>query len=347
MKKNMIALAVAAAMVPGFAAAEGATVSGFVEVSYTNSSDLKDTADAKTSAFGANGEIDVRNTMGDVTVGLDVDMDLAVGGGSAELEQAFFAWNAGAATIIGGVINNPIGLDAEDKPDMVMNTHSAVYDALDSQTALGGNNIAGLAAAFGAGPATVTLALLNDIGHNTDDNGDDTHSIAAVVNMSPIDGLDLELGHVTQEHDGVTVTGVTADDANYKLADGTNVIAGVGNVTNFNAAYTMGQFSASLDYLMPSEVIDSVYDITLGFQANDKLGVALRISELAYADDADVDGVSSSLDGAVYDASAAALNVNYKIADNLKVAAELYTSETDAPGDEGKDKATIKFVATF
>lgn len=339
MNKKMIALAVAAAMVPGFAAAEGATVSGFVDIIYTG--------DGNTDSFSADGEIDVRSTMGDVTVGLDVDVDLANSAGDAELEQAFFAWNTGPATIIGGVINNPIGLDAEDAPDMAMTSHSMVYNALDSQTVLGGNNIAGLAAAFSAGPATITAALLNDIQHASDDSGDDTHSLALVVNMSPIDGLDLELGHVSQERDGVTVTGVTAGDANYKLADGTNVIAGVGNVTNFNAAYTMGQFSASLDYLMPSEVIDSVYDITLGFQANDKLGLGLRFGELSYASTADVDGVSSDISSAVYDQSTTTLYASYSIADNLSAALEYKSSESDMPGSKTDDSATLELIATF
>ena len=337
MNKKMIALAVAAVMAPGFAAAEGASVSGFVDIIYTS--------DDNAEAFGADGEIDVRNTMGDVTVGLDVDFDLANSAGDAELEQAFFAWAAGPATVIGGVINNPIGLDAEDAPDMAMTSHSAVYGALDSQTVLSGNNIAGLAVAFAAGPATITAALLNDIQHADDDNGDDTHSMAVVVNMSPIEGLDLELGHVSQERDGIT-TGATSGN-NWKLANGTDIIAGVGNVTNINAAYSMGQFSASLDYLMPSEVIDSVYDINFGYQVNDAIGLGLRISELAYAGTADVNGTSTDISALVYDESSTTLYASYSISDNLSAAVEYKSSETDMPGSNTDDSGTIELIATF
>ncbi len=170
MKKNLIALAVAAVMAPGFAAAEGASISGFADITHTSNSDVDQ------SVFNANGEIDVRNTMGSVTVGVDVDLflhgdnyDAAVADNdSATLEQAFFAWKAtDAVTVIGGVFNNPIGWDAEDAPDMDMTSHTLSYNALDAATDLYGNNLAGVAAAFAAGPATITAAVLNDMATRT------------------------------------------------------------------------------------------------------------------------------------------------------------------------------------
>ena len=350
MKKNMIALAVAAAMIPGFAAAEGATVSGYADITFKSTNDTSYGNSGVKNIFGAAAEINVRNTVGDVTVGADADIGVATNNtnSSAQLEQAFFAWNAGPATIIGGVFNNPIGLDAEDSTDMVMVSHSAVYDALNSQTVLHGNNIAGVAAAFAAGPATITAALLNDLQHARDDSNNDTLSVALVANMSPMEGLDLELSHVTQESDGVT-TGATGDAHNYTTnKTGLDVNAGVGNVTNFNAAFTMGQVSASLDYLMPSEVVDSVYDLTLGFQANDALGVAVRFSETAYADKATINGAANQdLSAHLADTSSITLQASYKIADNLKLKLEHKADETDVAGSEDTSMTTAKFIATF
>lgn len=321
MKKNLIALAVAAAMVPGFAAAEGASVSGFADITYTNDDD--------TSVFNANGEIDVRNTMGAVTVGVDVDVylhgtayDAAVANNdSATLEQAFFAWKAtDAVTVIGGVFNNPIGWDAEDAPDMDMTSHTLSYNALDDQTDLYGNNLAGVAAAFAVGPATITAAVLNDIGHKDSDGNPsvDDHSFAVVANFAAMEGLDIEAGYVTQ-----------ADDNGLHGTPNTNGL-GVGNVADVNATFKQGPLTVKFDYFMPSEVIDSIIGIYGRYNINEQVGVAARY-EVSSPDTGD-------------DTTAATLYASYALADNLSVAAE-WRSEDDGTNDD--DAATLEFIAKF
>ncbi|MEW5754680.1 MAG: hypothetical protein AB1810_00100 [Pseudomonadota bacterium] len=341
MKKNLIALAVAAAMAPGFAAAEGVSVSGFADITHTTSSD------ADLSVFLANGEIDLRNTMGAVSVGLDVDVAIAGNGGAslgwivdgagpadgAVIEQAFFAWKAtDAVTVIGGVFNNPIGWDAEDAPDMDMVSHTLSYEALDNQTALYGNNLAGVAAAFAAGPATITAAVVNDIGlKDSDANLSlEDHSFAVVANFAAMEGLDIEVGYVTQADD----TGVTIDD-NGTPGDPTDDFVsnlGVGNVADVNATFKQGPLTVKADFMMPSEAVDNIIGLYGRYDINDQVGVAARYEVQSY----DASGVD--------DDTVTTLYANYKLADNLNVAAEWYSFDD---GSDTTDAITLKFLAKF
>ncbi len=210
MKKKLIALAVAAAMAPALAAAEGASVSGYTDITWTHDND--------TNLFWATAEIDFRNTAGDVTVGLDLDVDAVTG--ALDVEQAFFAWGAAEnVTVIAGKFNNPIGMDAEDSLDQPTTETGLIYRTLDAATGLHtGNNVSGLAVAYNAGVATVTVGLLNEItgGGNVGGNGD--NSIALVVNASPVEGLDLEFGYVTMDNN--TGLGDSAWDLNVSFNTG-------------------------------------------------------------------------------------------------------------------------------
>jgi len=307
MNKKLIALAVAGVISGYGAAANAAEVSGFAVVDYVLTDDsgapvAPATTNAKESKFGAQGEIDFTATPADgVTVRMDVDLDLTAGSG--QLEQAFFAWSATeSVTVIGGVFNNPIGYEAEDKPDMAFNNHGAVYDVLDGQTALDGDNVAGIAVAGAVGPVTLTGAFLNDIS-----GADEENSIAFIANYSPMEGLDLEVGLVTQD-------------------------AAAEGVTNFNVVYTgVENLEVGLDYLTADELVDSAYDIWAGYNFGAGFGVNVRISETE--------------DAAANTTEMTAFNVSYKVASNLK--AVLEAQSTDVSGGDSSDLTTLKFVATF
>jgi len=315
MKKNLIALAVAAAVAPGFAAAEGASVSGFA--------DIKLMIDNDKNYFLANGEVDFRNTQGAVTVGVDADLALAGNDGvnaelsgphdSAAIEQAFFAWGAVEnLTILGGVFNNPIGLESEDVTGLHTASHGQIYGILDGQTALYGNNIAGLAAAYNAGPATITAAVLNDLGHTDLEEV----SLALVVNFMAMEGLDLELGYVTQEDEDSAGNVVTA-----------------GNVVDFNATFTaVENLYVGFEYLAADNVVDSAIGLTGSYMIMDGLDASLRYDVVSYeADNTD-------------DTTSTTVAVGYKIADNLKAKVE-WTSFDN--GDDTDDSGQVKFIATF
>lgn len=314
MKKSVLSLAIAAVMAPGFAAA--ADVSGFADIGYTISNDANTAAEG---VFAANGEVDFSaSPAGGVTVRVDADLNIATNDGnnasgsvggvadSGVIEQAFFAWGVTeGVTVIGGVFNNPIGYEAEDAADMRFISHGQIYDTLNNQTALHGDNVAGLAAAAKVGPATVTVAYLDDIGLVADEN-----SMALVVNYSPIKGLDLEAGMVTQSDKGTT-----------------NAVAGTsaGDVTNFNVVYSPEQvagLSVGLDYLDADALTDAQMDIWASYDFGNA-GVAVRQSD---------DGTNSDI----------AFALSYKVAANLAATVEVQSNDV-----ANTDATLLRLVAKF
>ncbi len=312
MKKNVIAMAVAAAMVPGFAAADNSKVSGFADIYYTNDSDND------ISVFTANAEVDFASKLSDiVSVRADVDLSLSGNNGisvasttggpqdGVAIEQAFFAAGiAEGVTLIGGVFNNPVGWEAEDVTDRYAITATKNYEVLDGQTALWGNNIAGVAVAGDLGPVTVTGAVLNDIGLAALDK----HSMALVVNATPVAGLDVELGYVTQE-------------------------ASAGNVTNLNATYKNAGLTLGLEYMTAEELLDTGITAMVNYMFTPAVGATVQYS---------------SLDGAIAGNNAdTRLSVAglWNIADNLSVLAE-YNTDDDGDGVDA-DAINLEFIAKF
>lgn len=310
MKKKILPLAIAAAMAPGFAAA--ADVSGFADIVYTIADDQ---AAATTSPspsegkFGASGEVDFIASPADgVTVRIDVDLDLTPGtSGSADLEQAFFAWNASeGVTVLGGVFNNPVGMECGDAPCMWGTNGGVVGNILNHQTALDGNNVAGLAVAGAVGPATVTFGFLNDLQH-----ADEENSIALVVNATPIDGLDLELGFASQADAATHTTQATG-------------LTTAEDVVDFNISYAIPGvegLSVALDYLAPGKVIDSAHELMINY-GMDAWGVGLRLEEVSY------EATGSQ------DTERMTIHASYQIASNLVAILEVadgdYNQSTDA-----------------
>jgi len=359
MKKKLLPLAIAAIMAPGFAAA--ADVSGFTDIIYTIADDsskqaapLKNTSEGK---FNANAEVDFSASPADgVTVRVDLDLGLPAlntkpGGGAADsgdVEQAFFAWGVTeGVTVIGGVFNNPIGYEAEDAPDMDFTSHGAVYTALDSQTALPGDNIAGLAVAGAVGPTTVTAALLNDIGETNEEN-----SLAVVVNYSPMAGLDMEFGLVTQKENGSSTVVPTTGSAN---------ALSVGDATNFNIVYMPAQVAGltiGLDYLTADTVVDSASDIWVGYDFGNGFGAKFRASDISY-NSADVTNIVANVGGAAATAALTAANMagadqdstsiylSYQAASNLSAALEFRTDSVATPGVADTDTTLLELIATF
>ncbi|HHH48905.1 MAG TPA: porin [Gammaproteobacteria bacterium] len=329
MKKNLITLAVAAALASPLAiqAADSASVSGFANIDYTSYGD----GGTGSNAFGADAEVDVQATKGSVTVRADLDFNLLDSGTTgASLEQAFFAWGAvEGVTVIGGVFNNPIGQEAVDFPDIEFNSHSIVYNILDHQTALNGNNIAGVAVAGGTEMFTGTLAVLNDIGGATDNKGSTENSIAAVLNVNPMEGLALELGYVTQDDTIDPVAGI------YRA----------GNVLDVNAQYGIAGLTVGLDYLMADEIVDNAYNVWGSYAINDKFAVKARYEAVSF----DITGSDTITKYSLYG--------SYAIADNLSTALEY--SQGDRGNTVGNttidvvtqviDDSTInlKFIGTF
>jgi hypothetical protein len=294
-------------------AADDAAVSGFI--------DIIGNTDAG-AVFAAEGELDASKKMGAVTVRVDADVNLAINGGSSatggdsgRLEQAYFAWGASeGVTVLGGLFNNPIGQELEDAPDMDFTSHGVNYNILDGQTVLYGNNVAGIAAAGALGPATVTVALIDDLGLATNSKGEGKLSTAAVVNFSPMKGLDLELGYVTQDSQAE-------------------------NVVDFNGKYSAGALTVGLDYLAADAAVDSATNLWLGFDVNDKVNVKARYESVAF----EAAGVDDSTRTTVY--------LSYVINDNLSAALENSSGDNASAeavsGIVDDSVTTVEFIGTF
>jgi hypothetical protein len=315
MKKTLCALTVATILAAPLAvqAADDTSVNGFI--------DIIGNTDAG-AVFAAEGELDASKKMGAVTVRVDADVNLAINGGSSatggdsgRLEQAYFAWGATeAVTVLGGLFNNPIGQELEDAPDMDFTSHSVNYNILDGQTVLYGNNVAGIAAAGAVGPATVTIALIDDLGLATNSKGEGKLSTAAVVNFSPMKNLDLELGYVTQDGQAE-------------------------NVVDFNGKYSAGALTVGLDYLAADAAVDSATNLWLGFDVNDKVNVKARYESVAF----EAAGVDDSTRTTVY--------LSYVINDNLSAALENSSGDNASAeavsGIVDDSVTTVEFIGTF
>jgi len=344
MNKKLIALAVAG-VISGYGTAvnAAATVSGFADLGYYLADETKDDSrtaavlaggpankNAQDSTFYGNGEIDVVTTVGAVTTRLDVNLDTTTTGTSGSLEQAFFAWDMGAVTLIGGVFNNPMGADVEDKPEMEFNSNSVVYKILDNQTAGNrGNNLEGVALTGMLGPVTLTGAFLDDIGAAAEEN-----SLALVANYTPMAGLDLELGLITQDDQMNTATPSMATTA--------------GDVIDFNVTYSTHGATVGLDYLSASNIIDSAYTLWLGYDFG-KFKAKIRTENVSF----DAAGSADHEVNTIYG--------SYKAADNLSIAlevrdadrsvtagtaAKLYNNDAVTGVGQGTT-TTLKFTATF
>jgi len=309
MKRALIALAVISTL-PAVAWADSPNVSGFADITYNK--------DSKLSLFKANAEVDVKAKTGDHTsVRLDTDLALAGNGGvnagvdgpkdSAAIEQAYFAFTGiEKLTVIGGVFNNPIGWEGQDAPDLFQASHGQIYGILDGQTALYGNNIAGVALAGAVGPVTLTGAVLNDLGHSDLEK----NSFAIVANLEAMKGLDFELGYVTQDN-----------------AKKTNA----GNVLDVNATYKIQGFTVGAEFLTADKIVDTAMGVTANYRYNDKFGATIRF-----------DNVSFEAAGAK-DSTGITVAGSYSLDKNLDVRAEYKQVDAGSTDKSGVLQFVAKF----
>lgn len=282
MNKKLLAVAVAGAFAASGAAfagdkhhggdhGPGAKVNGHIFSTFTLTDDFGGDPNESEKKFHTDAELNIKAMVAE-GVYARVDLDYGLGGdtdGGDGIEQAYGAWKINDMVKVQiGRFNSPLGIEAHDQADLNhFITHGQVRHALNDATALtggtDGNNIEGVAAHLMAGPAKITLGLLNDIGDVPEEN-----SILLNISGSPIEGLDLSLGTITQD-----------DDDNG------------GDLINFNAAYSLAAsdmpIKVWLDYLTAAEIVDSVISIggSVGFSHG--FGVALRYDVTSYANDTD------------------------------------------------------------
>jgi len=338
-KKNRIAITVAIMLAaPGLASADNAKVNGFIDIIYKIQDDpANGTGPNNTNPniykFGADGGVGFSSAPAEnVTVRMDAKLNLGLGstttdnfgdtvaldGNGANIEQAFVTWGLlKGITVLGGVFNNPIGQDAEDAPNMNFTSHTAVYHILDNQTALIGNNLAGVTAAGTVDQTNLTFGFLNDLAHANEKN-----SMLFLMSGAPLKNLKMELGYLTQ-------------------------YTGAGNMWDLNGTYGIGGFTLGLDYLSPNNIVNSAYNVWGGYDFGNGIGAKLRYDSVSWASDAKLEDVTSFTYYVSYQAAknlAIALETSNGYNRNLDAAA---TRSAAITGIGDGYVVTLELIGTF
>jgi len=348
MKKKLIAMAVAGAIAaPVAAQAMDTSVSGFGDILYTIKAESADKTapDPKTGAitknsaenkFSATGEVDFTASEGAVSARVDVDLNTSPPtdpgsgniGDSGSMEQVFAAWKINdAVTVIGGTFNNPMGLEGEDTPSLYTTSHGQIWNILDSQTKLWGNNVQGVAAAFGLGMVDVTVGLLNDLQQQADKS-----SFVINANASPVENLNLEAGFVTQaKNESLNPGCVGPGDCN----------AGSGeNIFDINGTYKWNGLTVGAEYLGAGALVDNAYGLFGNYDVGNGFGATVRWDTVSY-DTKHLPGQG--------DTSNLTLAANYAPAENLNLLLEYndFTNDTVSTVKNDFSSITFEIVATL
>ncbi len=319
MNKKLVAMAVAAALAAPMAAqaAGSANVSGFADVRYTLTDDPNKPSTGKhptEGKFTAVGEVDFIGRQGPVTARVDADvmLDPTGGGNSVTLEQIFFAWGINEqVSLIGGVFNNPIGLEEEDTTNLDTINHGQIFNILDGQTALYGNNIAGVAVSGKLGMVDVTVGLLNDLAQTDEEN-----SFALVLGGSPIENLNVEFGYVTQADQNTSAAGTSSAE----------------DVFDINGTYSFGNASVFAEFLGAGKVVDSAFGVGGKVAFTEAFEAALRYDSVSYE--------ASGLD----DTTTLTVAGTWRAAENLRIRAE-FQNKDDPNNSGGKSNALVRSIS--
>ncbi|MCC6301817.1 MAG: outer membrane beta-barrel protein [Gammaproteobacteria bacterium] len=311
MKKRTIAIAVAGAMfTAGSAFAADVTVDGFAEIQWNITNEL----DENTEGQFAVTETEVNFDTDHLFVAATASEEDGFSIGQAFAKYAITdGWNLKA-----GKFDSNLTADYGSAPDREFVQHSLLFNVLDSDstgifpTTIGGASLTGVAVTGDlGGMATVTLGYGNDTSVDTaTDEGE--NSIMLLVNASPVEGLDLELGFLTQDDE---------------------VGAGLGNIVDINGTYTIQGFTVGLDYMQGSEnegIFDNGYSAWVGYNFGNGFNVKGRFENV-------------SRDGGD-DLEATELYASYDLNDNLAVAVSLYNVDG---GANDADINTIQLVGKF
>ncbi len=306
---------------------------GFLDSTYMLSDGTNDPADSPTAQkWDVNAEFDYKQDLAkDVKLRMDMDLNLAGNGGastsdSAKMEQGFISYQpSNALRITGGAFNNPLGWEAEDAPDMMQISHGQIYDLLDAETALWGNNVSGVAVSGVVGPMVITGGLLTDLG-----NVDEKSSFALVVNGNLTKGLEIEGGLLT-------------DSKRKNLPNSQPKVSAMERIIDVNVSYKDPLFTVGGELLLASATVDNALGVTASYSFTDQLSGTFRFDTVSY----EAQGLDAT--------NTITLAVGYLLEKNLGVNFEIKLQ--DDPNDPDTalsngiigdgDKIGLEFLAQF
>ncbi len=234
--------------------------------------------------FSADGETELAFDYKKVSFNLDVNLDTSAATG--DIEQAYIGLPlVQGLSLTGGIMNNPLGWEHEDAPDRDQISLGQIYNLIDGQTSLTGNNVEGLAFRGVLGHSALFAGLLNDLGDVRN-----RRSVEVVFTSHPVDKLDLTAGFVSQSR----------LDVNPRSAE---------SLLDLNAQWHGEDYSAAFEYFAGDKLINAAYALYGRYRWRSYL-VSARIDQVRYL----IAGVKNTT---TYTATAA-----YLIGDSLKLALE-------------------------
>lgn len=285
--------------------------SGFVDIVFTLSDGTDENLNAANEStidkkFGASGELDLESDLNPRTK-LRLDLDLSTGDDSAVFEQARldYAINQNMG-LKAGIFNNNLGFEKEDAPDMYQTSHSQLWDIWNEQTALNGNNLAGVEFSANVAIVTLTAGLVNDLNHT-----DEEISFKFAADIQAMDSMNITVGLITADE------GVAGDAKAGTIIDGAitwkwnNLMVG-GEVMSADEIYDLGvqatanyaftdfmSGTARFDYVDYEANFDKSTSLTIGalFTVSKNLYANAEIRSMQNDDDAGVNTRSKVGDG--------------------------------------------------
>lgn len=302
MKKTTIAMAVAGAMfAAGSAFAEGVTVGGYTAVDWLLTNDADDTQEGQFSVPETEVNFDTENLF--VAAGASDSSDFVIN--QAFVKYAF----ANGWAMHAGKFDTHLTDDERNAPDREFIQHSLLFDVLAD---VGGHSMVGARVSGDLGMANVTVGYGNDASVTPGGATDGENSVMLLVNASPMEGLDLELGVLTQDKDG----------------------SGVGTLTDINGTYMISGFTVGADFLSGADgdtgEFDNGYGLWAGYDFGNGFGVKARLETASIVDGDDVDATE--------------IQASYAMNDNVAVRVSLHNIDN---GTDDFDTGVVQLIGTF
>lgn len=195
--------------------------SGFVDFVWTLSDGTDQGKNGAEGQFDTMGELDIESKLKDgVSLRFDADLNSSTSGSdSARLEQIYLQWDIDTKTtsakgmsLKGGVFNNKLGFEREDKPEMYQITHGQLWDIWNVSTAEDGNNLQGLEFNVQLDKVNLIIGYLNDLNETPEEN-----SVELAAELGLADDFNMTLGLVTQDQNLETIFDISASYETDKL----------------------------------------------------------------------------------------------------------------------------------
>ncbi len=184
----------------------------------------------------------------------DADVNSSTGASdSARLEQIYLKWDIDPKmSLMGGVFNNKLTFEREDKPDMYQVTHGQLWDIWSSSTAEDGNNLQGLEFNYQFDKVNLIIGYLNDLNDTPEKN-----SVEVAAEIKPVKDLNITLGLITQDQN-------------------------LENIFDIFASYKMKKWLFAGEILIADELVDNGIMLMTNFQFNDKFSATARYDLVSY-----------------------------------------------------------------